>query len=135
MYFLLFLNFTVLIYILLLLAVTDRVAMTIICVTYNAIKLSDVARSQLQSSGKRLGLNNLDKEDKTSLVRLVAQRLLDQRYVKIVGSLKSASSKAILDMDMMKYSCNSQIVVLFRRTGLHSCMVDQAIKKFTSSKL
>ena len=38
-------------------------------------------------------------------------------------------------MDMMKYSCNSQLVVLFRRAGLYSCMVAQAIKKFTSSKL
>ena len=56
--------------------------MLIICVAYNAIKLSDVAQNQLQSSGKRLGLINLNKEDKTSLVRLVAQCLLDKGYVK-----------------------------------------------------
>ena len=44
--------------------------MLIIFVAYNAIKLSDVEQSQLQSSGKRIGLKNLNEEDKTSLVRL-----------------------------------------------------------------
>ena len=70
--------------------------MMIICVAYNAIKLSDVARSQLQSSGKHLELKDLNKEDKTSLVRLVAQSLFDQGYVKIVGSLKSPTRNDIL---------------------------------------
>ena len=60
------------------------VAKTIICVMYNAIKISDVTRSQLQSSGRKLGLKNLNKEDKNTLACLVAKSLLDNGYVKIV---------------------------------------------------
>ncbi|KAK2556217.1 hypothetical protein P5673_021827, partial [Acropora cervicornis] len=53
------------------------VAKTIICVMYNAIKISDVTRSQLQSSGRKLGLKNLNKEDKNTLACLVAKSLFD----------------------------------------------------------
>ena len=59
------------------------VATTIICVMYNAIKITDVSRSQLQSSGRKLGLKNLNKEDKNTLVCLVAKSLLESGYVKI----------------------------------------------------
>ena len=60
------------------------VATTIICVMYNAIRITDVSRSQLQSSGRKLGLKTLNKEDKNTLVCLVAKSLLDSDYVKIV---------------------------------------------------
>jgi len=53
------------------------VAKTIICVMYNAINISDVTRSQLQSSGRKLGLKNLKKADKNTLACLVAKSLLD----------------------------------------------------------
>lgn len=60
------------------------VTTTIICVMYNAIKITDVSRSQLRSSGRKLGLENLNKEDKNTLECLVAKSLLDSGYVKIV---------------------------------------------------
>ena len=54
------------------------VTTTIICVMYNAIKITDVSRSQLRSSGRKLGLENLNKEDKNTLECLVAKSLLDK---------------------------------------------------------
>ena len=51
---------------------------------YNAIKVSDVQRGQLQSSGKALGLKKISVKDKATLVCLVAQCLLDQGYVKMI---------------------------------------------------
>ena len=62
------------------------VATTIICVMYNDIKITDVSRTQLRSSGRKLGLENLNKEDKNTLECLVAKSLLDSGYVKIVPS-------------------------------------------------
>ena len=69
------------------------VTTTIICVMYNAIKITDVSRSQLQSSGRKLGLENLNKEDKNTLECLVAKSLLDSGYVKIVPGKSRNSTR------------------------------------------
>lgn len=58
------------------------VTTTIICVMYNAIKITDVSRSQLWSSGRKLGLENLNKEDKNTLECLVAKSLLDKAMLR-----------------------------------------------------
>ena len=68
----------------------DATAKLIVCVAYNAIRLTDIPRSQLYSSAKALNIKNAPKE-KNELVRSVAQALLHQRYVKVLGNLKNSS--------------------------------------------
>ena len=53
----------------------DVTAKLIVCVAYNAIRLSDIQRSQLYSSAKVLSIKNVPKE-KNQLVHSVAQALL-----------------------------------------------------------
>lgn len=55
----------------------------IICVAFNAIRVSDVPRNQLQSSAKVLGLKHMAKKDKSYLLNVVAKGLIDQGYIKI----------------------------------------------------
>lgn len=68
----------------------DATVKLIVCVAYNAIRLTDIPRSQLYSSAKALNIKNAPKE-KNELVRSVAQALLHQRYVKVLGNLKNSS--------------------------------------------
>lgn len=84
------------------------VATTIICVMYNAIRITDVSRSQLQSSGRKLGLKTLNKEDKNTLVCLVAKSLLD--YVKIVpGKSRNPTRNDIIKLKPFSLSGLTQI--------------------------
>ena len=68
----------------------DATAKLIVCVVYNAIRLTDITRSQLHSSAKALNIKNVPKE-KSKLVRSVAQALLHQKYVKVLGNFKNSS--------------------------------------------
>ena len=62
---------------------TQSAAKSVICVAYNAIKISDVQRSQLQSSARILGLKDLGTKDKSYLIHIVANRLIEKGYIKI----------------------------------------------------
>lgn len=68
----------------------DVTAKLIVCVAYNTIRLSVIQRSQLYSSAKVLSIKNVPKE-KNQLVHSVAQALLDQGYMKVLGNLKNCS--------------------------------------------
>lgn len=70
-------------------ALPDKTAELIVCVAYNSIPVGDVTRSQLASSAKALGLKKIQ-QDKLSLVRAVAQSLLDHGIVKVMGNLANA---------------------------------------------
>lgn len=63
----------------------DKTARIIICVAFNAIRVSDVPRSLLQSSARVLGLKDT-KRDKSYLIKFVAEGLLDKGYMKIRDS-------------------------------------------------
>ena len=75
----------------------DKTAELIVCVAYNSIRVGDVKRSQLASSAKALGLKNIQ-QDKLSLVRAVAQSLLDHGIVKVMVDLANASRDDIKKM-------------------------------------
>lgn len=78
-------------------ALPDKTAELIVCVAYNSICVGDVKRSQLASSAKALGLKNIQ-QDKLSLVRAVAQSLLDHGIVKVMVDLANASRDDIKKM-------------------------------------
>ena len=78
-------------------ALPDAAAQLIVCVAFNAIRVADVQRAQLASSAKVLGLKNTQK-DKPSLIRAVAQGLLAQGYIKVLGDVTNTSRKDIKKM-------------------------------------
>lgn len=71
------------------LGLTESVAKLVICAAYNAIKISDVQRGQLQSSAKVLGLKHLANKDKSYLIQVVANGLIKQGFVKFIGNTKT----------------------------------------------
>lgn len=78
-------------------ASSDKTAELIVCVAYNSIRVGDVKRSQLASSAKALGLQNIQ-QDKLSLVCALAQSLLDHGIVKVMVDLANASRDDIKKM-------------------------------------
>lgn len=70
----------------------------IICVAFNAIRVSDVPRNQLQSSAKVLGLKHMTKKDKSYLLKVVAQGLLDQGFIKIKRNLTNPTRDDIVKL-------------------------------------
>ena len=69
---------------------SDAIVKLIVCVAYNAIRLTYIPRSQLYSSAKELSITKVPKET-NELVRCVAQALLYQGCVKVLGNLKNSS--------------------------------------------
>ena len=79
-------------------ALPDETAKLIVCVAYNAIRLTDIPRSQLVSSVKAMGIKQAPKE-KNSLVKVVAEELVKRNYVNIVGDKNNVSRD---DIKMLK---------------------------------
>ena len=79
-------------------ALPDETAKLIVCVAYNAIRLTDIPRSQLVSSVKALGIKHAPKE-KNSLVKVLAEELVKRNYVNIIGDKKNVSRD---DIKMLK---------------------------------
>ena len=78
----------------------------IVCVAFNAIHVADVQKAQLASSAKVLGLKNTQK-DKPSLIRAVAQGLLAQGYIKVLGDLTNTSRKDIKENEAILKTLHS----------------------------
>ena len=63
--------------------VDEATAKLVVSVAFNAIQLSDISITQLQSSAKALNIKSKAK-DKLELVKLVVEALIDNRYVKVL---------------------------------------------------
>lgn len=70
----------------------EDTAKLVVCVAFNAIQISQISRTQLQSSAKALKITTKKKE-KNDLVKIVAEALLEKGFVSVKWTLQKGLTR------------------------------------------